>query len=642
MTSLHSEITDTINPGDDFYNHVNQKWRDENPIPAEKSRYAAFTELSERVTEQLRELLDDSSGDSKSHDAQLAKQLYQSGMSTEHIEQLGADPIRGFMAEVTSLQNADDIRKLIISRHSEGKSLVWSLGLDVDEKNSQRYVMQLSQSGLLLPDRDYYFEKAENFENTRNAYHDFLHKVFEILGMDDVHQRAVNVYTIEQELARVSNTSIENRDVDAKYNPYTFAELTKQFSGFDWSAYQSSTGLTSIDGLLVQQPKFISGVLELINDQPLSVWQDYLMAHSVLPYFKYLSTEYDELQFGFFGKVLTGVEKQEDRYKRVIANVTALLPEPAGKLYIDTHFDESSKREITDLVDHIQDALRQRIEKLDWMSDETKRKAFEKLDTFMPLLGYPDTWRSYDSLELGDDYVANIIAIRKHEWRHDLSRVTGPVDRKEWLMSPATVNAYYWPNTNGITFPAAILQPPFFDATGDFAANYGGIGVVIGHEIIHGFDDKGSKYDKTGNLNSWWTATDREEFDARTQKLVDQYDDYAVEGYPVKGALTLGENIADLGGVLIAYDALQQKLAEVGGGDSSDFTPEQRFYMSYARIWRTNMRPEMAIQLLVRDPHAPAHLRVNGVVTNVDSWYGAFGISGGDLYKSPADRIRIW
>lgn len=642
MTSLHSEITDSINPADDFYNHVNQKWRDNNPIPAEKSRYAAFTELSERVTEQLRELLEDSSTDDQSHDALLAKQFYQSGMDTERAEQLGAAPIQEFLAQVASLKSTNDIRKLIIDRHSEGKSLVWSLGLDVDEKDSQRYVMQVSQSGLLLPDRDYYFETAENFQNTRNAYHDFLHQVFEILGMDDVHQRALNVYAIEQELAGLSNTSIENRDVDAKYNPYTFAQLAKQFKGFDWVAYQKSTGLSAIDGLLVQQPKFLKGAIELIERAPLAVWQDYLVAHSVLPYFRYLSTAYDELQFSFFGKVLTGAEKQEDRYKRVITNVTALLPEPAGKLYVAEHFDEASKREITDLVEHIQDALRHRIEQLEWMSDETKQKAYEKLDTFMPLLGYPDSWRSYDSLELGDDYIANIVAIRRFEWQHDLDRLTKPVDRKEWLMSPATVNAYYWPNTNGITFPAAILQPPFFDAAGDFAANYGGIGVVIGHEIIHGFDDEGSKYDKTGNLNSWWTDADRTEFDKRTQKLMEQYDDYAVEGYPVKGALTLGENIADLGGVLIAYDALQQKLAQAESEDIEDYTPEQRFYLSYARIWRTNMRTEMALQLLVRDPHAPAHLRVNGVVTNVDSWYEAFDVDEGDLYTPPADRIRIW
>jgi putative endopeptidase len=394
----------------------------------------------------------------------------------------------------------------------------------------------------------------------------------------------------------------------------------------------------------VHQPKFVSEALRLLESERVDVWRDYAIAQVATRYMPHLGKKYDDIHFAFFGKALSGAEKQRDRYKRVIGNVEAMLPQPIGQLYIEAHFDETAKAAIVDLVGHIQKALRERIKKLDWMSDATKRKALEKLDTFAPLLGYPDAWRSYESLELTDDYVANILAVRKFEWDYDVSRVTRPVDRQEWLMSPATVNAYYWPNTNGITFPAAILQPPMFDAAGDFAANYGGIGMVIGHEIIHGFDDNGAKYDKVGNLKSWWQKDDQKAFETRVQALADEYDAYEVNGQHVKGKLTLGENVADLGGMLIAFDALQKKLEESGQQSEIDgFTPEQRFFLSQARIWRTNMRPEMALQFLVRDPHSPAHLRVNGVVTNVDAWYKAWNVEKGDaLYKSEDERIRIW
>jgi putative endopeptidase len=321
-----------------------------------------------------------------------------------------------------------------------------------------------------------------------------------------------------------------------------------------------------------------------------------------------------------------------------------VLPEATGEIFIESYFDEKAKATIYELVDHIKDALHERITKLDWMTEQTKQKAFKKLDTFLPLLGYPDSWRSVESLDISDSYVLNLLAVRSYDWRFDMDRLTKPVDRKEWLMSPALVNAYYWPNTNGITFPAGILQPPLFDANGDFAANYGGIGIVIGHEITHGFDDKGALFDEHGKLQSWWTDDDWKAFNRKTKRLARQFNHYELEGQHINGELTLGENIADLAGTLIAYDALQKKLESTSDRDLIDgFTPEQRFFIAFARTWRENMRPELAQHLLVTNPHAPAYFRVIGTIPNVDAFYEAFAIKAGDaLYIEPKDRVRIW
>ena len=642
--TLQDEITDSIKPGDDFYNFVNRKWSDAHPIPADKSRFGAFTELGETVNAQLHELLEASSGDNEPPTVSLAKHYYRAGMDIDAIERRGLTPLQPALDEITSLTSPADIAALIAQRHHDGRGLLWSLDTDIDEKDSSRYVLTASQAGLLLPDRDYYFETAEQFETTRREYLAFLANVFAAIGFDQPEARAAHVYAIEEKLAAASNTSIENRDIEKLYNPLTFEELETTFAGFDWRTYRETVGLQQHNGIIVHQPRFITTVLTLLESEPLESWRDYLLAHTAAPNLRFLAKRYADLHFNFFGKVLTGAEQEEDRYKRIIKLLTHQLPEPVGRLYVEAHFNESAKEKITELVDHVRLALGERIRHLNWMSDATKEKALEKLATFMPLLGYPDTWRSYDALKLGDNFFENIFAVKKFEWHHDLERSLGPVNRHEWLMSPATVNAYYWPNTNGITFPAAILRPPFFDAEGDFAANYGSIGEVIGHELTHGFDDKGSMYDKIGNLNSWWTSKDRAAFEERSKKLVEQFDAYEIDGQHVKGELTLGENIADLGGILVAYDALQKKLEESGERDAVDgFTPEQRFFMAQARGWRMNIRPELALQFLVTDPHSPAHLRVNGIVTNVDAWYDEWKVAEGDaLYQPPSERVRIW
>jgi predicted metalloendopeptidase len=641
---LRAEITDTIRPGDDFYAYVNAKWLSAHPMPGNKSRMGAFTEIGDENIERLRVLLEEPDKEGASWTSKLAKQFYRAAMDEAHIASLGMAPVRSLLNEIQAIHNVSSLKAYIARRHSTGFGFIWHGGLDVDEKDCTRYVFRMSQSGLGLPDREYYLEAGERFVEIRSKYRTFLTQLFSLCDITEPEQAAEAVLRIETKLATFSSTATERRDIVAQYNPYTLAQLPKAFPGLDWRSYLKEVGCTLRRAVLVSQPKFLAGALQLLEHEPVEAWKEYAIFHGLLPLLPALPKQYELLNFSFYGTVLGGTTEQEPRYRRAINTSMSMLPEPVGQVFTDAYFSEHAKAAIYDLVEHVKTSLHRRIEGLVWMSSATKQRAFEKLHAFRALLGYPDTWRNYDDLTLGDSYVANIQTIRAYEWRYDMARLSKRVDRSEWLMSPATVNAYYWSNTNTITFPAGILQPPFFDAEGDFAANYGGIGAVIGHEIIHGFDDKGSLYDAIGNLHSWWTDEDRKEFDERTAALAKQYDAYMVDGRPVNGALTLGENIADLGGVLIAHGALRQKLSEDNDRRPiQGFTPEQRFFMAWARVWRMNIRPELALRFLLTDPHAPNHLRVNGVLRNIDAFYDAFNIPSDAVWFTPeAERIRIW
>lgn len=642
---LHDEVTPSIRPGDDFYRFVNQKWLDTHPIPADKSRYAAFTVLDDETTERLRELLERPLADDDSHNTRLAKQFYQAAMDEAAVEKDSDQQVRAVAERVREISHPADIVRFVASAHGNGQKQLWRPILDVDDKDSSRMIMRFEQGGLGLPDRDYYFESGEKFEAVRQAYRSFLTALFDMMGLTDSASRAAHVWEIELSLAEASSTAVEQRDVDARYNKIPIGKLAESFPGFDWETYLELSGLERADAIVVSHLPFVSRAIQLMQTVDATVWADYLLAQTMIPRMMLLSRSYADLYMSFYGKTLSGAEQREARYKEVIRRAVSLLPDPLGEVYVRTYFDESAKRAMYDLVDRLQEALRRRIEKLDWMGEQTKQRALEKLETFLPLLGYPDTWRDYSELVLGEQYAVNYQAVVANEWRYDLSRLGATSDRHEWVTSPAVVNAFYWPNMNSITFPAAILQPPFFDAVGDFAANYGGIGAVIGHEITHGFDDTGSKYDETGNLVSWWSDDDRAEFDARAKQLEKQFDTYEVDGERVKGALTLGENIADLGGMLIAYDALRTLLDEQPElrVPRDGFTPEQRFFMAQARVWRTNIRPELALRFVMSDTHAPAEFRVNGVVPNIDGFYEAFDVRPGvALYTEPTRRVRIW
>jgi putative endopeptidase len=642
--SLKAEVSEQIKPGDDFYNYVNRKWSEANPIPPDKSRMAAFTQLSDDNIDQMKALLE---GDAESGEGQsitLLRQYYRSAMDEAAITTATGDVTSSIKREIEAVKSPEDIVELVAKRQRHGVDVLWNIGIEPDDKDSARYLVRFYQGGLGLPDRDYYTEDSEQFDAIREKYREFLTGLFELLELDAPKERAKRVLALEHKLAETSMTAVERRDPDATYNLFAPGELANVFRAVDWKAYTQTLGFHEAREINVSQPAFLTAALEQMTATPIDGWHDYLLAHSILPLMNKLSKPFEDLSFSFYGKVLSGTEQQEDRYKRVIKHLMMVMPEPLGQLYVQHFFDEDAKAAIHDLVEHLKEAFHARLEALPWMSDATKQKAFEKLKTFLPLLGYPDQWKSYKGVELGDAYADNFLTIAAFEWADRVSRIDKPVDRREWLMSPMMVNAYYWPNTNGITFPAGILQPPFFDASGDFAANYGGIGAVIGHEITHGFDDEGSKFDANGNLRSWWTGDDRKAFDERAKRLVEQYNGYEVHGRHVNGELTLGENIADLGGIHMAYDGLQAKLAELGTRDELDgFTPEQRFFMGYARCWRENIRPELSLQFLVSDPHSPDQFRTNGIVRNCDAFYEAFGVSENDeLYLAPDERVRIW
>lgn len=642
--SLKDLLSPSIHPGDDFYHYVNKKWIDSHPIPLEKSSVGTFTELSDENLGRLKELLDSTSP--APYNIKLAKIFYRAAMDESAIEEAGLKPLQPQLNNIAELKSPEDIMAFIIDRHSEGRSLLWNSEVEIDDENSTRYVLRFHQSGLGMPDREYYLDNDEKFQNIRQQYRVFLTELFSLLGKDgtEAAAQANNVLAIEMELAKVSATATERHDPEATYNLYSHSQLVKELPDFDWTRYFSAIGKPDIQELVISWPPFMKGAISQLHNQKVDDWQSYLTFHYLLPLMDKLPQAYDQLKFGFYGKVLSGAEQQEPRFRRIIRLIERVLPEPLGQLYVEAYFNEQAKQEIYDLVTHLQRALAGRIQRLDWMGDETKGKALEKLDTFMPLLGYPDTWKDYSEVKADKSHVENFLETIQVDWQYRISRIDGPVDRKEWGMSPATVNAYYWPNTNQLTFPAGILQPPFFDAAGDFAANYGGIGMVIGHEMLHGFDDDGSKYDKDGNMRSWWTKEDREAFEARVKKLEEQYSAYEVNGRHINGKLTLGENIADLGGILLALDGLHNKLEESGQRQPVEgLTPEQRFFISNAFTWGQNMRPELRMQYLITDPHSPNLYRVNGVVVNCDAFYEAFDVKPEHaLYVPPKDRVRIW
>ncbi|MBW4061595.1 M13 family metallopeptidase [Candidatus Saccharibacteria bacterium] len=642
--SVADEITPTIKPGDDFNRYVNQRWLEANPIPANKARYGAFGELTDQNMERLKGLLEQPSVSDEAANLTLLKSYYRTAMDEADIEQYSPKIVADVASEVAALSDAASILDYITKIHASGQELLWTPFVDLDDKDSRRYVLRFAQGGLGLPDRDYYLEDSERFTEILAKYQAFLTSLFELLGQDDAQGRAKGVIQLETSLAEASMTATERRDPDATYNLFTPDSLAAAYPRVNWTQYFAAQGFGEAREVCISQTAFLTAALDLTAATAVSIWQDYLLVHTLLPIMNKLGRAFEDLAFDFYGRTLRGATEMEPRYRRIIGALMQILPEPTGQLFVETYFDESAKATIYDLVTHLQAAFKVRLANLPWMSDETKAKAAAKLATFLPLLGYPDKWRAYDGVNLTGSYVTDARALERFEWQRVVNRIDQPVDRREWLMSPVLVNAYYWPNTNGITFPAGILQPPFFDAGGDFAANYGSIGGIIGHELTHGFDDEGSKFDPDGNLKSWWTEADRKAFEERAARLVAQYNSYEVNGRHVNGELTLGENIADLGGIQVAYDALQAKLAELGKKDKVDgLTPEQRFFAGYAISWRENIRPELSLQYLVSDPHSPDQFRTNGIVRNLDAFYDAFGVEAGDkLYLAPDERVRIW
>jgi putative endopeptidase len=569
-------------------------------------------------------------------------------MAEEKIEQLGLTPIAKDLAAASSFKTADEFFQILGELESCGLSGLFYSYVSTDNKDSTKNIVYLGQSGLSLPDEAYYRE--DEYQEIRDAFLLHVEKIFELAKLPNGKAAALEVLEIETQIAASHWDQVKDRDAEATYNKKSFTELTSLTPAFNWPVWIAASNTPShvLEQVIVRQPSFFEGLSKLIANFDLDKWRTWLTWHIISGASPYLNKELVDENFNFYGTTLSGIPKLKERWKRGVGLVEGALGEAVGQIYVDRHFGKQAKQRMVGLVANLIQAYRVDIKALTWMSDETKQKAFIKLDKFTPKIGYPDKWRDYSKLAItADDLIGNLAAIAKYSQDFEYAKIGKPVDKSEWYMTPQTVNAYYNPGMNEIVFPAAILQPPFFDVLADDdAANYGGIGAVIGHEIGHGFDDQGSKYDGDGNLVNWWSDKDRAEFETRTKKLIEQYDQLSPSAAPdvkVNGALTIGENIGDLGGLTIAYKAYEISLAGKKTEEIDGYTGAQRFFMGWAQSWRGKYRPEEVRKRIATDPHSPDEFRCNQIVANLSEFYDAFGVNDGDKHFMDAgERVRIW
>lgn len=641
-------LTDEIQPGDNFYEHVNRKWLNNNPMPNDKSRYGWFNVLDDENKERLKVIFDElASGNSSENPvAKKISNFYNSGMDTASVEKAGISKLQFLLDDINKISDIDGVIETagLLQRYQVCPLLAYYVSPDA--KNSVQNIAGIYQNGLGMPDRDYYLQSDDKSAETQEKYKEFLTKIFSLLGDTDASSKAENVYKIEYAMAEAFNSRIENRNPQATYNKIKGDELTKVYPDIKWDALFKGMKLNSPKEVNVDQPKYINSLGKILKENSIDAWKDYLTVRTITDFSGYLPNKYSEASFEFYGKTISGLNEREPRWKRVQNATNGALGEAIGQIYVEKYFPQAAKDRMMKLVENLRTAFSGRIENLDWMGAGTKIKAKDKLKSITVKIGYPNKWRDYSALNVvGDSYLANALASSEFDFNFEASKIDKPVDKDEWHMLPQTINAYYNPTANEIVFPAAILQPPFFDYNADDAINYGAIGVVIGHEMTHGFDDSGCQFDKYGNINNWWTPEDSTKFKALTQALVEEYNSFVViDTVHADGELTLGENIADLGGVNISYDAF--KNATKGQDDSTKIeglTPNQRFFISYAKIWATHIRDEEAMRLTKIDPHSMGKFRVNGIVPNVDVFYNIFNVTeNNELYKKPEDRIKIW
>lgn len=637
-------------PGDNFFEYVNGTWLSENSIPPEYSQYGAFMILYENNQKQLKTLVEEVSqetGITQGSVSQKIKDLYNSGMDTIAIEKAGINAIASELQAIYNLSSKKELLELITNMHRSGISPVFHVFSESDQKNSSMTIANLYQGGLGLPDVDYYTNDDESSKQLREEYKIHLTKMFILAGnnIQLSEKNAAAVLKLETELAKVSRTRLERRDPNANFNKMSIEELSKLSPEFNWKLYFTNIGLENPGMINVAQPDFFLGISTLVKNTSIDDWKAYLTWNTLNSYSSYLTSDFVNQDFEFYGKTLSGTQEIQPRWKRVLNNTSGRLGEAIGQLYVEKHFPAESKHRMLELVENLRLSFADRIKNLDWMTDETKMKALEKLETITVKIGYPDKWRDYSNLIIvPDNYVQNVRNSREFEFNYDINKVGKPVDKSEWGMTPQTVNAYYNPSYNEIVFPAGILQPPFFNKDADDAVNYGAIGVVIGHEMTHGFDDQGRKYDKEGNLVDWWTDKDAELFKEKTDKLIVQYNKYSIlDTLHVDGNLTLGENIADLGGLNISYNALQKAYNGNTPDPIEGFTSDQRFFIGYAQVWRQNIRDKELIKRLKTDVHSPGDARVNVPPFNLDVFIDAFDIkTDNELYIPVEERAYIW
>jgi predicted metalloendopeptidase len=643
-------VEPAVRAQDDFFQHLNGKWLKTVEIPADKSSWGAFYKLHDDTQPQLRAIIEKSAAVKNApagSEVQLIGDFFASYMDEARLEQLGIAPLKGELANIAAIKDKAELPAVFARLGRLGVNVPFSFYIHQDAKDSTRYVADLYQGGLGMPDRDYYLKADDaKLADTRAKYQQHVEKMLALSGDKNAAANAKAIVELETELARVQWTKVENRDPIKTYNKVELAKLAELAPGYDWNAWLAAAGIQGkTDYVIVSQPSYLKGMAEIVNRVPLETWKVYLQQHLVNGYASYLSKAFVDQRFAFHGTTLSGAPKLEPRWKRGVSTVEGALGDAVGKLYVKEHFPAERKARMETLVKNLLEAYRQSIDTLDWMSPATKKEAQAKLAKFTPKIGYPNKWKEYAALTVKrDDLVGNVMRSREVEYKRELNKLGKPIDRDEWIMTPQTVNAYYNPELNEIVFPAAILQPPFFDMAADDAVNYGAIGAVIGHEISHGFDDQGSQYDGDGNMRNWWTEEDGKRFAEKTKVLVQQYASYSpLPGYHVNGELTLGENIGDNSGLAIAYKAyklsLKGKKAPVINGLSGD----QRFYMGWGQVWRAKMREPAQINQVKTDPHSPAQFRANGTLKNQPGFYEAFGVKEGDkMYLAPKDRVIIW
>ena len=640
----------SVRPADDFYRFAAGTWVKQNPVPADKSRWSGFDELAERNWQLIHELLETSAAAAGKATPGPRKQVgdfYTAAMDTNRIERLGFKPIEPELREIARLHNTRDLFQLLAKLHLEGMNPLFGDGVGADAKNSSVYVYEIGQGGLSLPDRDYYL--ADGFAPKREAYLKHVATMFQLVGESagEAKRAASTVLSVETELARACKSRVDLRDPNANYNKLTVRELEQLAPALPWKPYLEASGLGKIQDLVVGQKAFVTTLGTLLTARPLDDWKTYLSWHVLSEASPFLHRAASEEHFRFFGTQLRDQPQQEPRWQRAAKVIDGSIGEALGQLFVEKHFPPAARTRMEEMIGNIRTVFQDRLRHVSWMSETTRTKALAKFDRFTQKIGHPEVFRDYSSVSIRrDDFLGNIRRAAQFEARREIARVGKAVDRREWRMTPQTVNAYFSPLQNEIVFPAGILQPPFFDVSLDDAVNYGAIGVVIGHEITHGYDDQGRKFDADGNLSDWWTAADAAEFDARAQKVVDQYGAYeALPGLKVNGRLTLGENIADLGGTSIAYEALQRALAKNPERRKAieGFSPEQRFFLSLTQLWRVTWREAELRRRIVVDPHSPGQFRAIGPHVNLPEFFGAFGIREGDpMWRPESQRAKIW
>jgi putative endopeptidase len=636
----------SVNPGDSFYDYVNGTWDRTTEIPADKASWGGFGILRDLSDTRTREIIEAAA---RAHGApgtneQKVGDLYASFMDEAAIEAKGLTPLQPFFEEINAIRNTTDLARIFGEANRIGFGTPFGAEVEQDLKDNSLYSVYLGQGGIGLPDRDYYLDETKpKFAEVRTKYVQHIGNMLRLAGISEPEARAQRIYDLEKKIATAHWTRVEQRQFDKLYNPMTPAEMAEKMPGFDFPAYLQAAGLAGQPKVIVANPSALAGAAKLVQSEPIDTWKDYLTFRVLSGAAGMLPKRFVDESFAFNGKVLSGTPQLKDRWKRGVDLVGGSMGEAVGQLYVSRYFPPAAKAKADELVRNLIASMDRHLAALEWMTPETKVKARAKLAAFTPKIGYPSKWRDYSALQIvPGDAIGNALRARAFEYNRQLGKIGKPVDRTEWGMTPQTVNAYANPLMNEVVFPAAILQPPFFDPNADMAVNYGAIGAVIGHEISHHFDDQGRKFDPKGNLSDWWTPEDVKRFTAMTANVVKQYGGYEpLPGSHVNGELTLGENMADLAGLAIAYDAYKMSLHGKPDKVIDGYTGDQRFFLGFGQVWRNKTREAALQQQLTTDPHTPGQLRPN-VVRNFDAWYKAFNVRDGKLYLPPEQRIRIW